>query len=508
MRLKIRHLIMVMIVVFVLAPMLLMDWLLTRRAGDALMDNIKMDVQDTSGEVADDVGEYLERGELIVTRLANSPAFRLGRAERIEQVLDSIIRPFPFAVHACYVQGNDAVMCRPGGLLRVSAGDARETPWYTLATERDGFGWTRAYRTTDSGRPVIACAAPVVGSRDGGVVALELDLRALSEFVRRRRLEKRGTIFIVDEANRLVSHRRAEWLLQPAAEVMSNLSQEDLEGRNAAIVPAVARSGAPRATEPSRTAPRRRGGATRQTGRPRSGRRPVPGGRVLAWAPIEHLGWSVGAMVPLAEYRGMLRGLVVLGLSVAGLAFVCAVAFGAVLCRMIVRPIGELAEGTRRIADGDYDHRVHVPQRNELGELAGAFNSMAEQLDEHRRQERLTLIGRMASGVIHDLRTPMAIVRTSMPVLLRKDAPDDDKQELARIVNGAIDRMAGMTQDVLDYARSEAAGPTLEMIAVREFIDAVEEALRHDFGLSGLELRTRVEGDMALRVDRERLSRA
>jgi len=496
-RLKIRHLIIAMIVVFVLIPMLLTDWLLTRRAGDALMDNIKRDVADTAGEVADDVAEYLNRGELIVRFLARAPAFRLGTGEKIEQVLDSIIRPFPFAVHACYIRGNEAIMCRPAGILRLSGIDPQDTPWYTLAMEQGRFVWTGAYLASDSGRPIIAGTAPVVAGRAaGGVVALEFDLRAIWDLLRRYRLGKRGTIFIVDEADRLVSHRRPEWLLRPATDVMPILSREELQGRTAAIMPAPERAGASPRVQP------------RRSPLPPRGRRPAPGERVIAWAPIESPEWSVGVIVPLAEYRGVLRSLHILGLSVAGLAFACALAFGVILCRMIVCPIGELAEGTKRIAGGDYEHRVEVGRRNELGDLAESFNAMADQLEEHRKQERLAVIGRMASGVIHDLRTPMAVIRASLPVLLRQDVSDDEKKELAQVVDGAVERMAGMTQDVLEYARGESAGPKLETMDVREFVESLEKALRRDFELSGMKLAAEVRGTMRFRIDREKLARA
>jgi signal transduction histidine kinase len=512
--LNIRRLIMVMIVVFVLAPMLLTDWLLTKRAGEALMDNIKRDVEDTAGEVADGVGDYLQRGELIVARLADSPAFRSGATDRVEQLLDSIIRSFPFTVHACYVRGDEAILCQPGGVVRVAAAETQDTPWYALATTQGGLGWTRAYKSS-AGRPVVAVAAPVrAQDGQGGVVALEYDLRAISDLLRRYRLGRRGTIFILDEGDRLVAHRRSEWLLQSAATVMTSIAPEDLQSRSAAITPEPERRQGVGTDQQQRADRSRRAGSAQRADRPQRAdtpqrpRPPAPGARVLAWAPIDGPGWSVGVVIPLAEYSDVLRGLLILGLSIAALAFACAIAFGIVLCRMIVCPIGELAEGTRRIAEGDFDHRVNVPQRNELGELGDAFNSMAGQLDKHRKQERLSLIGRMASGVIHDLRTPMAIVRTSLPVLLRSDASDAEKQQIAGIVNGAIDRMAGMTQDVLEYARSETAGPELETMDVGEFVSTVEESLRHDFELSGIALQTKVDGAIKMRADREKLARA
>jgi signal transduction histidine kinase len=73
------------------------------------------------------------------------------------------------------------------------------------------------------------------------------------------------------------------------------------------------------------------------------------------------------------------------------------------LLRQILRPLNEVARGSRRIADGRYDERVAVPTSDELATVANSFNQMAASLAQVERQ-RVTLIGNVA----HELRTPIA----------------------------------------------------------------------------------------------------
>jgi diguanylate cyclase (GGDEF)-like protein len=71
-----------------------------------------------------------------------------------------------------------------------------------------------------------------------------------------------------------------------------------------------------------------------------------------------------------------------------GLAFVTTAYFRRRMSRDLVRPVASLLEGVLSLHDGDYDHRIEVARRDELGELAAAFNDMASAL--HQSHQALT----------------------------------------------------------------------------------------------------------------------
>ena len=97
-----------------------------------------------------------------------------------------------------------------------------------------------------------------------------------------------------------------------------------------------------------------------------------------------------------------------------GLAALVAVALGLLLARQIAGPVRALTTAARRLGAGDLDQRVPVRgRRDELEELAEAFNSMAEAVG---RQEMLRR--QMAADIAHELRTPLAVIQANLEAML------------------------------------------------------------------------------------------
>jgi len=100
----------------------------------------------------------------------------------------------------------------------------------------------------------------------------------------------------------------------------------------------------------------------------------------IAYAVCSTVQWAVILQEPADEAVWNVSQ-IVRDLSVwLGVAFVLAVFGGLVLSRTIGRPIMELVHAVREIGRGNFDHRVQLGRRDEFGELADGFNSMAEQL--------------------------------------------------------------------------------------------------------------------------------
>ncbi len=102
-------------------------------------------------------------------------------------------------------------------------------------------------------------------------------------------------------------------------------------------------------------------------------------------------------------------------LWLAGLvAALTAVALGLLFARRISSPIRNLTLAARRLGAGDLEGRAPVDGgRDELGELAEAFNSMAEAVG---RQEMLRR--RMAADIAHELRNPLAVIQANLEAML------------------------------------------------------------------------------------------
>lgn len=110
-----------------------------------------------------------------------------------------------------------------------------------------------------------------------------------------------------------------------------------------------------------------------------------------------------------------------LAIAVAS-AVLAAVFLTIMLSRRILRPIDSLQIGARSLAQGDLDYRVLVRSNDEIGDLALAFNTMAEALSKQEQVKQ-----QMVSDVAHELRTPLSNVRGYLEAIQDGLATADEK---------------------------------------------------------------------------------
>ncbi len=186
------------------------------------------------------------------------------------------------------------------------------------------------------------------------------------------------------------------------------------------------------------------------------------------------------------------------------------------LVRVILTPIRELAQGTRKIAAGNLSYRVSIHSNDEFRELARSFNSMASDMEAHIKElnkekkellslkiafeqrsyeleetldkvqsmqqdliksEKFATIGRLASSVAHELRNPLAAIKNisyflskmnifNDPDAIRKIKESSEESEKISKTLARSNQMIGMLSeevlrankiitDLLDYSRTK-----------------------------------------------------
>jgi two-component system, NtrC family, sensor kinase len=159
-----------------------------------------------------------------------------------------------------------------------------------------------------------------------------------------------------------------------------------------------------------------------------------------------------------------LRSEVLGAVGQVGLATILALLLGVVF---IGRPISRLAAKARRVGTGDLSGPLYLSQRDELGELAKEINLMCDRLAEERsaresateqlrHADRLTTVGKLASGIAHELGTPLNVVSGRARLIMRGEVEGNEAIDSAKIVAEQADRMTAMIRQLLDFARPRA----------------------------------------------------
>ena len=156
------------------------------------------------------------------------------------------------------------------------------------------------------------------------------------------------------------------------------------------------------------------------------------------------------------------------------------------------QPIKEIAAAARQFGLGELDVRVDVgPRRDEVGELAEAFNAMADSLakSEQRRSEFI-------ANVSHELKTPMTSIAGFADGILDGTIPPDQERHYLQIISSETRRLSRLVRSMLDLSRLQSD----ERAAQQQF-DLCETLVRALVTLEGKVNAKRLEVDAQLPQD-------
>lgn len=187
----------------------------------------------------------------------------------------------------------------------------------------------------------------------------------------------------------------------------------------------------------------------------------------------------------------------VLSVCVMGLAVL-------VFRRTISGPLGTLVDGSRRVAAGDFDHRIELDTRDEIGELAVAMNDMTarfqairDDLDQQVRErtrevvrsEQLASVGFLAAGVAHEINNPLASIALCSESLEGRilqifgegemaDSPEREVvQSYLEMIQKEAFRCKQITEKLLDFSRM--GDSQRHATELRDLVAGVIDMLRH-----------------------------
>ena len=212
-----------------------------------------------------------------------------------------------------------------------------------------------------------------------------------------------------------------------------------------------------------------------------------------------------------------LRMLLTLGLLVLGLA----VAAWLTTRVTIGRPVERLLEGIDAVAKGDLSRVILQERDDEIGALAGRFNTMTASLrdareetrrgvetrlgleEKLRQSEKLATIGQLAASVAHEVGTPLNVIGGRARTMERKAHDAAEVLKNAEIIAEQSERITKIIQQLLDYTRRR--GPERGEVDLARVVKGTLDFLEHQIERRNVKARFEAEDGVVIPGDGDQL---
>lgn len=424
---------------------------------------------------------------------------RSGSARACSALFDRLVAAADRFATFEVIGGNGDILCGSTGAAGVFASDT------ALARQARSSGrFTVGRLQRHRGRWIVPFAEPLAG-RPGAAILTALSAHALAALLSTIELQPRGSVTVFDRRGTIIARR---------------------PDRGSRFVGMRSPLAAAAKSHPV-------AGTTQATG--------VDGvRRLFAYRSAGPWYASVGSALAPGELH-RLHTLLVSLLAIAALGLAGILAGLVAAQRALGRPLASLVATARRLGDGDLSARTDPRVRGaELGELAGALDTMAERVAKHtaeqeRANEKLEALAASLEQLVeartaaleearqaserqseaksgflarlsHELRTPLNAIR-GFSQLLVSDHLSDEQTEAAQQVAAASAHMTRLVDELLDTARIEAGEIRVELAAVgaRHLVEEVIELQRGIAQDSGISLELAEVADVAVTADPGRL---
>jgi signal transduction histidine kinase len=182
-------------------------------------------------------------------------------------------------------------------------------------------------------------------------------------------------------------------------------------------------------------------------------------------------------------------------------AIVVALSTLQILAHGMTSPLREMTAAAKAMAQGDYSRRVRATSRDEVGQLAEAFNQMAADLQAADRQRR-----ELIANVSHELRTPITALQGLLENIV--DGVASAEPEMMQTALSQTERLGRLVTELLDLSRVDAGVVQLARtpIDVASFFDDVVAEARVNAAGAGRDVRFEISTPaVVVPGDRERL---
>lgn len=181
--------------------------------------------------------------------------------------------------------------------------------------------------------------------------------------------------------------------------------------------------------------------------------------------------------------KGIRKQGLVLVAYIASFFLIISIVLYIIFWKFVHTPVSILSKGMKRVASGDLESTVRIDTKDEMGELANAFNAMTTDLSKAKKElvewgntlekkvgekteeikkahaqlihsAKLASLGRMAAGVAHEINSPLTGIVTFGHLLLKKFPEGSEDREDIEVVIEQANRCSNIIKGLLSFARA------------------------------------------------------
>jgi signal transduction histidine kinase len=179
-------------------------------------------------------------------------------------------------------------------------------------------------------------------------------------------------------------------------------------------------------------------------------------------------------------------------------------AIGWAVAGRVVRPVGTIAGVAREIEATDLSRRIRLGgPPDEMRDLADTFDAMLDRLDQGVRTQR-----RFVEDASHELRNPLAVIRTTLDVALSEPGDAEGLRQAAEVARRTADRMSSTVDELMALARTSVQPERRVSVDLAEVVAEVAQEYEAEASTRGVRLSRRAPSGLIVDGDRAALKRA
>jgi two-component system, OmpR family, sensor kinase len=202
--------------------------------------------------------------------------------------------------------------------------------------------------------------------------------------------------------------------------------------------------------------------------------------RITGTLPAPYDAYSLTYLYDLSEatasWNRMTMTLFLIGMALSALLAVSLM----LLLSRIFKPLKQISAASRSIAKGDYENRLTVTGQDELAEMAGSFNQMAEDIQNQMKQLAAAVEQRQRfiDNLAHELRTPLTSIHGYAEYIQKAPITEQDKWTATDYIMSESRRLQNIAYRLLDLATLRNSEIRHEDVAMAELLRSTEETMR------------------------------